>query len=276
MTTRRRAASATIHRPRADCRYQSACHPVSLPTVVDSTAFNNTIKGAGLAFQIDSDLFDPHHGIGVGCCVRRRGRRAPRWRRRRLRRRWSVTSASLGSRRRSTECFRSGRSSSTHCCSARSGTPTPAPGTTSPSGQLIVNVSDERALEKATAAGADARLVKHSLRELTAIKAELDAAAGAPTDGAERRSADAVRDLGLSAWTVDPGHQLGARDRHRRAGRSRQGAAGRVRRRGHDRGDARGARDRRRTSWTAATRSTAARARPGSTCATPRPAPVSC
>lgn len=72
-----------------------------------------------------------------------------------------------------------------------------------PSGQLIVNVSDEGALETAKAAGADARLVKHSLRELSAIKDELDAAAGATT-GAERRQAETSRDIGLSAWTVDP------------------------------------------------------------------------
>ena len=56
----------------------------------------------------------------------------------------------------------------------------------------------------AKAAGADARLVKHSLGELSAIKEELDAATGAPTGGAERRQADAPRDIGLSAWTVDP------------------------------------------------------------------------
>jgi streptogrisin C len=71
-------------------------------------------------------------------------------------------------------------------------------------GQLVVNVSDEAALEMANAAGADARLVRHSLGELSEIKQKLDAAAGAPADGTERRQAAAPRDIGLSAWTIDP------------------------------------------------------------------------
>ena len=73
-----------------------------------------------------------------------------------------------------------------------------------PSGQLVVNVSDEAALETAKAAGAEARLVAHSLRELTAIKERLDVAAGATSDRLERREAVEGRDIGLSAWTVDP------------------------------------------------------------------------
>ena len=72
------------------------------------------------------------------------------------------------------------------------------------SGHLIVNVSDEAALEGARAAGADARLVKHSLRALSEIKQQLDTAAGAPTNGTQRRRAEAPRDIGLSAWTIDP------------------------------------------------------------------------
>ena len=46
------------------------------------------------------------------------------------------------------------------------------------SGRLVVNVTDEGALEKAQALGADVQLVKHSLRDLSAIKDELDKAAG--------------------------------------------------------------------------------------------------
>ena len=72
------------------------------------------------------------------------------------------------------------------------------------SGLLVVNVTDEGALEKAKAAGADARLVKHSLGELGGIKDELDKAAGATSSDVERRQGDEPRDLGLSAWTVDP------------------------------------------------------------------------
>jgi streptogrisin C len=42
------------------------------------------------------------------------------------------------------------------------------------SGRLIVMVSDKDGLEKASAAGADARFAAHSLSELTAIQADLD------------------------------------------------------------------------------------------------------
>ena len=70
-------------------------------------------------------------------------------------------------------------------------------------GLLVVNVTDEKALEQATAAGADARLVAHGLRELNEIKARLDAAAGAPRDGS-RKDPGKPTDIGLSAWTVDP------------------------------------------------------------------------
>jgi streptogrisin C len=72
------------------------------------------------------------------------------------------------------------------------------------SGRLVVNVTDEGALEKAQGSGADARLVAHSLRELTAVKDALDAAAGAPTGGAERAASDKPIDIGLSAWSIDP------------------------------------------------------------------------
>jgi streptogrisin C len=70
-------------------------------------------------------------------------------------------------------------------------------------GQLVVNVTDEAALEMAKAAGADARLARHGLKELSEIKQQLDAAAG-PADGTDRRETDKPRDIGLSAWTIDP------------------------------------------------------------------------
>jgi len=70
-------------------------------------------------------------------------------------------------------------------------------------GLLVVNVTDDKALEQAAAAGADARLVAHSLGELNEIKAKLDAAAGAPREGS-RQEAGKPADIGLSAWTVDP------------------------------------------------------------------------
>ena len=72
------------------------------------------------------------------------------------------------------------------------------------SGRLVVNVTDGAALDTAKAAGADARLVDHSLRELNTVKGGLDAAAGAPKGGAERSTGDKPGDIGLSAWTVDP------------------------------------------------------------------------
>jgi streptogrisin C len=71
------------------------------------------------------------------------------------------------------------------------------------SGQLVVNVSDEAALETAKAAGADARLAKHSLQELDGIKQKLDDATGASEDKGRRTRAEG-RDIGLSAWSVDP------------------------------------------------------------------------
>lgn len=73
----------------------------------------------------------------------------------------------------------------------------------STTGRLVVNVTDKAALEQARAAGADARLAKHDLRKLESIKAELDAMAGVRADNL-RRQASTGRDIGLSAWTVDP------------------------------------------------------------------------
>jgi streptogrisin C len=74
-------------------------------------------------------------------------------------------------------------------------------------GKLVVMVSDANQLDKAKAAGADARLVKHSKAQLDAIKDELDAAAGhAIGSGAtdrgdlEKRKA---RVAGLTSWHVD-------------------------------------------------------------------------
>jgi streptogrisin C len=76
------------------------------------------------------------------------------------------------------------------------------------SGNLVVNVSDAAELEKAKAAGADARLVKHSKAELEAIRNELDVAAGkAKASSAADRKANGKRQAsvaGLTAWYVDP------------------------------------------------------------------------
>ena len=55
-------------------------------------------------------------------------------------------------------------------------------------GKLIVMVSDRGLLEKAQASGAEARFATHSLRELDAIKAELDALAGGGVPGDAGRS----------------------------------------------------------------------------------------
>jgi streptogrisin C len=70
------------------------------------------------------------------------------------------------------------------------------------SGRLVVMVSDKGALEQAKASGADARLVSHSLRELNAVQAELDALAGGPT-GPERQETKA-QSTPFSSWSVDP------------------------------------------------------------------------
>jgi streptogrisin C len=70
------------------------------------------------------------------------------------------------------------------------------------SGRLIVMVSDEGALDKAKASGADARLVKHSLRELDAIQAELDAQAGGPKGDA--RETAKPQSTPFTSFSVDP------------------------------------------------------------------------
>jgi streptogrisin C len=72
------------------------------------------------------------------------------------------------------------------------------------SGRLVVNVTTVGARDKAKTTGADARLVKHSLRQLNAIKNKLDDAARASTSSTEDRQVGQSRDIGLSAWTVDP------------------------------------------------------------------------
>jgi streptogrisin C len=72
------------------------------------------------------------------------------------------------------------------------------------SGRLIVRLTDKGLLEKVEASGADARLVAHSLRELDAIKAELDAAAGNKSQGAERRPAGKPQSTEMTSWYVDP------------------------------------------------------------------------
>jgi streptogrisin C len=71
-------------------------------------------------------------------------------------------------------------------------------------GQLVVNVLDDAALERARDAGALARLVEHSRRELNAIKDRLDEAAGVSGRGGVRRAKVEARDIGLSAWALDP------------------------------------------------------------------------
>jgi streptogrisin C len=73
-----------------------------------------------------------------------------------------------------------------------------------PRGRLVVNVTDESALKQTISAGADARLVKHSLGELTEVKTKLDASAGVPDGGAERRTDAKPQDIGLSSWSIDP------------------------------------------------------------------------
>lgn len=77
-------------------------------------------------------------------------------------------------------------------------------------GKLVVNVTDKAAKRAATAKGAKAVVVQHSLRELDGIKAALDKAAGIGDEaagggavGGERTRA-ATRDIGVSAWSVDP------------------------------------------------------------------------
>jgi streptogrisin C len=73
-------------------------------------------------------------------------------------------------------------------------------------GELSVMVSDRGQLDEARAAGADARLVEHSLAELVAIKDRLDGAKGEtgarPTDrGAVGKSRPSV--AGVTSWYVD-------------------------------------------------------------------------
>jgi streptogrisin C len=65
------------------------------------------------------------------------------------------------------------------------------------SGKLIVMVSDKGLLEKARAAGADARFAKHSLRTLEAIQATLD---GGETRGREDRK---LQPAPFTAWSID-------------------------------------------------------------------------
>jgi streptogrisin C len=71
------------------------------------------------------------------------------------------------------------------------------------SGRLIVMVSDESLLEKAKAAGAEPRLVKHGLRELDAIQADLEAAAGGPTVPGGRE-ASKPQSTPFTSWYIDP------------------------------------------------------------------------
>ena len=72
------------------------------------------------------------------------------------------------------------------------------------SGKLVVSVSDAGRLAEVRAAGADARLVKHSKGQLAATAAELDMASG-KTNGAGRRSSGARQATvaGMTSWYVD-------------------------------------------------------------------------
>jgi streptogrisin C len=66
------------------------------------------------------------------------------------------------------------------------------------SGQLIVMVSDRSLLEKAQAAGAEPRLVNHSLKELDAIQDELD---GGGVPGREQSKPTSSP---FTSWFIDP------------------------------------------------------------------------
>lgn len=70
-------------------------------------------------------------------------------------------------------------------------------------GALTVFVSDRGLLEKAKELGAQPRYVEYGLRELDAIKAELDARAGGP-DGAKERKRTKPVDADFTSWYVDP------------------------------------------------------------------------
>ena len=75
-------------------------------------------------------------------------------------------------------------------------------------GKLVVSVSDARHLDDIRAAGADARLVKHSKAELEATKADLDVAAGKAkaTSSNDRRATGGARQAsvaGMTSWYVD-------------------------------------------------------------------------
>jgi streptogrisin C len=74
-------------------------------------------------------------------------------------------------------------------------------------GKLVVRVSDAKQLEQVKAAGADARLVKHSKAELDAIKNKLDVAAGkAKGSGPADRQANGTRQAsiaGITSWYLD-------------------------------------------------------------------------
>jgi streptogrisin C len=71
------------------------------------------------------------------------------------------------------------------------------------SGKLIVSLTDKGLLEKVEASGAGARLVSHSLRELEAIQANLDAAAGGPKDPGSREPTK-PQSTPFTSWSIDP------------------------------------------------------------------------
>ena len=74
-------------------------------------------------------------------------------------------------------------------------------------GQLVVMVSDAKKVDAPTAAGADARVVKHSKAQLDADMADLDAAAGKAkgSSPADRKAAGPRQALvaGMTSWYVD-------------------------------------------------------------------------
>ncbi len=75
-------------------------------------------------------------------------------------------------------------------------------------GELVTMVSDAKMLTRVRGVGAEAKLVKHSMAKLDAIKDELDVAAGGDADSnpADRQATEAkplTTVAGLVSWSVD-------------------------------------------------------------------------
>ena len=143
------------------------------------------------------------------------------------------------------------------------------------SGRLIVFVSDKGLLEKAKDAGADPRLVAHSLRELNAIQSDLDTQAGGPKTPGERE-ASKPQATPFTSWYIDPASNSVHVTVTKRQARAAQEAAGQVRRRGHDRAVRGAPRTGRQLHGRRRRDQRRPRARPASTCATRRRARATC